>query len=148
MYLFPASLQSITAYINNSIDVSVANSTTVSALVESVSNLLGQIQLYMEQLATALDLSAITPDMVLNADSTPQPLPQAIEDLQENLTALFQVLMGVRMRVVAAERHGGDISTAAEEVRRQVADIRSTEYIPQLHNYAPCSVLCSRTSPV
>lgn len=60
---------------------------------------------------------------MLNADSIPQPLPQAIEDLQENLTSLLQVLMGVGMRVAAAEQHGADISSAAEEVGRQVEGI-------------------------
>ena len=88
-------------------------------LVERASDLLAQIRLYVGQLATALDLSVVTPEMVLSADSTPQPLPQAIEDLQESLTSLLQVLMGVRTRVVAAEQHGADLNTAAQEVDRQ-----------------------------
>ena len=104
-------------------------------LVESASNVLKQIQLYLEQLATALDLSVVTYDMVLNADSTPQPLPQAIEDIQESLTRLLEVLLGVNRLVVAAEQHGADISSAAEEVQRQAKDIRSMEYIPRHHHH-------------
>ena len=134
MCLSPASLQSVTAFVNNSISVSVANSTAISMLVESSSNVLKQIQLYLEQLATALDLSVVTYDMVLNADSTPQPLPQAIEDIQESLTRLLEVLLGVHRLVVAAEQHGADISSAAEEVQRQAKDIRSMEYIPRHHH--------------
>ena len=92
-------------------------------LVENASNVLKQIQLYLEQLATALDLSVITYEMVLGADSTPQPLPQAIEDIQESLARLLEVLLGVHRLVVAAEQHRADISSAAEEVQRQAKDI-------------------------
>ena len=123
IYVSPVSLQSVTVSVNSSISVSVANSTVVSEVVASTSGLLEQIRLLLEQLAVALDLSVVTPDMVLNADSTPQPLPQAINDLQESIAGLLQLLMGVRTHVIAAEQHGADLSTAAMEVERQAAGI-------------------------